>query len=69
MTKTELLPDDARRAGVQTLVDVLEYRAGRQPLDVVFRSLQGAGELSSLRGSISCNSVSVAVVSSSTGFC
>ncbi len=43
MTKTELLPDDARRAGVQTLVDVLEYRAGRQPLDVVFRSLQGDG--------------------------
>lgn len=43
MTEFPLLPDDARRAGVQTLVDVLEYRAGRQPLDSVFRYLQGDG--------------------------
>jgi 8-amino-7-oxononanoate synthase len=43
VTNHDLLPDDARRAGVQTLIDVLEYRAGLHPLDVVFRSLQGEG--------------------------
>ncbi len=39
MTERELLPDDARAAGVQTLVDLLEYRAARQPSHVVFRFL------------------------------
>jgi 8-amino-7-oxononanoate synthase len=38
-----LLPDDARAAGVQTLVDVLEYRARQQPPQVVFRFLQSDG--------------------------
>ena len=39
MTERELLGDDARAAGVQTLVDLLEYRAARQPAHVVFRFL------------------------------
>ncbi len=38
-----LKPDDARRAGVQTLVDVLDYRAGTQPDAVIFRSLASDG--------------------------
>src|SRR4051812_44678546 len=38
-----LLRDDAKAAGVQTLVDLLEYRAQRQPLQVAFRYLQGDG--------------------------
>jgi len=43
MTLPPLKPDDARGAGVQTLVDVLEYRAGMQPDAVIFRSLRGDG--------------------------
>lgn len=35
--------DDARAAGVTTLVDVLEYRARREPDVTVFRFLQGDG--------------------------
>lgn len=38
-----LLPDDARAAGVRTLVDLLAYRAKRQPNDVVFSFLIGDG--------------------------
>lgn len=38
-----LLPDDARAAGVRTLVDVLAYRAARQPNDTVFTFLVGDG--------------------------
>lgn len=43
MTERELLPDDARAAGVQTLVDLLEYRAARQPSHTVFRFINGDG--------------------------
>jgi 8-amino-7-oxononanoate synthase len=43
VSTNELLPDDARQAGVQTLVDVLEYRAARQPSLEVFRYLKGDG--------------------------
>ena len=43
MTARELLPDDARAAGVRTLVDLLEYRAGIQPPHVVFRFINGDG--------------------------
>ena len=43
MIARELLPDDARAAGVQTLVDLLEYRAARQPSHSVFRFLNGDG--------------------------
>lgn len=39
----KLLVDDARAAGVQTLVDVLEYRAHKQGAQVAFRYLQGDG--------------------------
>jgi 8-amino-7-oxononanoate synthase len=39
-----LLPDDARQAGVQTFVDVLEYRAGRTPSNTIFRYLRGDGD-------------------------
>jgi 8-amino-7-oxononanoate synthase len=39
----ELLRDDARAAGVQTLVDLLEYRAAVQPTDVVFRFINSDG--------------------------
>ncbi|MEO7359695.1 MAG: aminotransferase class I/II-fold pyridoxal phosphate-dependent enzyme, partial [Gemmatimonadaceae bacterium] len=38
-----LLRDDARAAGVQTFVDVLEYRARQQSTQVAFRYLQGDG--------------------------
>ncbi|MGV3708973.1 MAG: aminotransferase class I/II-fold pyridoxal phosphate-dependent enzyme [Gemmatimonas sp.] len=38
-----LMTDDAKAAGVQTLVDMLEYRAHRQPSHVAFRYLQGDG--------------------------
>ena len=38
-----LLSDDAKAAGVQTLVDLLEYRAKRQPLQIAFRYLEGDG--------------------------
>ena len=40
---SELLRDDARAAGVQTLVDLLEYRAAIQPSHVVFRFVDGEG--------------------------
>ena len=40
---TMLLSDDARAVGVQTLVDVLEYRAQRQPSQIAFRYLLGDG--------------------------
>ena len=43
MIVRELLPDDARAAGVQTLVDLLEYRAARQPSHTVFRFINGDG--------------------------
>lgn len=43
MSKSERLPDDARAAGVQTLVDLLEYRAFRQPSHAVFRFISGEG--------------------------
>ena len=43
MIVRELLPDDARAAGVQTLVDLLEYRAARQPSHIVFRFINGDG--------------------------
>ena len=37
----ETLADDAKGAGVQTLVDLLEYRAARQPRHAVFRFING----------------------------
>jgi 8-amino-7-oxononanoate synthase len=40
---SDLLRDDARGAGVQTLVDLLEYRAAIQPSHVVFRFIDGDG--------------------------
>ena len=40
---SELLQDDARAAGVQTLVDLLEYRAAIQPSHVVFRFIDSEG--------------------------
>ena len=43
MSVTERLPDDAHAAGVQTLVDLLEYRAARQPAHTVFRFINGDG--------------------------
>ena len=43
MSEGELLRDDARAAGVRTLVDLLEYRAARQPSDVVFRFINSDG--------------------------
>lgn len=43
MNHKELLPDDARAARVQTLVDLLEYRATRQPTHAVFRFINGDG--------------------------
>jgi acyl-CoA synthetase (AMP-forming)/AMP-acid ligase II len=43
VTVTDRLTDDARAAGVQTLVDLLEYRAGQQPTDIVFRFISGNG--------------------------
>ena len=43
MTEYSLKHDDARLAGAQTLVDVLEYRARRHPSQIVFRYLHGDG--------------------------
>jgi 8-amino-7-oxononanoate synthase len=39
----ELLQDDAHRAGIATLVELLEHRAERQGDDVVFRFVSGDG--------------------------
>jgi acyl-CoA synthetase (AMP-forming)/AMP-acid ligase II len=39
----DLLEDDARAAGISTLVELLEHRAERQPDDDVFRFDSGAG--------------------------
>ena len=43
MSEGELLLDDARAARVQTLVDLLEYRARIQPSHTVFRFINGEG--------------------------
>ena len=43
MSEGELLRDDARAAGVQTLVDLLEYRAAQQPGHIVFRFINSDG--------------------------
>ena len=43
MSASELRPDDARAAGVQSLVDVLDYRAAREPGRTIFRFLNGDG--------------------------
>ena len=43
MTNADLLNDDVRAAGVSTLVEMLEYRAGRQPDEIVFRFVSGEG--------------------------
>jgi 8-amino-7-oxononanoate synthase len=43
VSESQLLRDDARDAGVQTLVDLLEYRASRQPSDTVFRFINSDG--------------------------
>ena len=43
MSTFELLQDDARRAGIASLVELLEYRAERQGDDVVFRFVSGDG--------------------------
>ncbi|HEY2026004.1 MAG TPA: fatty acyl-AMP ligase, partial [Gemmatimonadaceae bacterium] len=43
MTDPQPLSDDARAAQVQTLVDLVEYRAARQPAHTVFRFLNGDG--------------------------
>jgi len=43
LTELPLSPDDARAAGIRTLVELLGYRAGRQPADVVFRVINSDG--------------------------
>ena len=43
MSEGDLLRDDARDAGVQTLVDLLDYRAAQQPEHVVFRFINSDG--------------------------
>jgi 8-amino-7-oxononanoate synthase len=43
VSESQLLPDDARAAGVQTLVDLLDYRAAIQPSHTVFRFMNGDG--------------------------
>jgi 8-amino-7-oxononanoate synthase len=43
VSKGELLRDDARDARVQTLVDLLDYRAARQPEHIVFRFINSDG--------------------------
>jgi 8-amino-7-oxononanoate synthase len=43
VSESQLLPDDARVAKVQTLVDLLEYRATRQAAHVVFRFINSDG--------------------------
>ena len=43
MSTNELLQDDARSAGIATLVELLDHRAERQGDDVVFRFVSGDG--------------------------
>lgn len=43
MNETRLLPDDAREAGTQTYVDVLEYRAAKDPSRTIFRYIHSDG--------------------------
>jgi 8-amino-7-oxononanoate synthase len=43
VSQRELVRDDARAAKVATLVDLLEYRAARQPSDTVFRFISSDG--------------------------
>jgi 8-amino-7-oxononanoate synthase len=43
VSKGNLLRDDARDAGVQTLVDLLDYRAVQQPDHIVFRFINSDG--------------------------
>lgn len=43
MPASQAKSDDARRAGVQTLVDMLDYRVGTHADEVIFRSLRGDG--------------------------
>jgi acyl-CoA synthetase (AMP-forming)/AMP-acid ligase II len=43
VTHRDLLDDDARRAGISTLVELLEHRAERQPDELVFRFVSGDG--------------------------
>ena len=43
MSTEELLRDDARTAGIATLVELLDYRVERQGDDVVFRFVSGDG--------------------------
>ena len=43
MSTHEPLQDDARRAGIATLVELLDHRADRQGDDVVFRFVSGDG--------------------------
>ncbi|MBC8088960.1 MAG: aminotransferase class I/II-fold pyridoxal phosphate-dependent enzyme [Phycisphaerae bacterium] len=43
MNDTPLLPDDAQAAGIQSLVDMLEYRAHQHPTQTAFRYLGSDG--------------------------
>jgi len=43
VSEGNLLRDDARDAGVKTLVDLLDYRAALQPDHIVFRFINSDG--------------------------